>query len=63
MLLTGCGPSKPACTPEQLATIEANYVAEALRLCAGQNYDDCSALPALRARYQEKRDAWMRCEP
>ena len=60
--LAGCGPTKPACAPEgDLAKIEAAYVAEALEACRGSNYDDCKALPALREKYQQKRDAWARC--
>lgn len=58
----GCGPSPAACTPQQLAAIEAEYVAEALRLCAGMTYADCPFLPTLRARAEERRQAWVRCE-
>ena len=36
-LLAGCGPSKPACTPESLAALEAAYVSEVLAACAGFN--------------------------
>lgn len=63
MVLAGCGPSKPACTPEQLAALEAAYVAEALAACRGFDYDTCPTLPALRVKYEAKRGAWIRCEP
>jgi hypothetical protein len=54
-------PADPACAPEQLAKIEAWYVSAALEACAGKTYDDCEALPELRAEAQEKRDAWTAC--
>jgi len=58
-----CGPVAvpTACTPEALAKIEGSYLAEAVQLCAGSNYDDCAALPELRRKYDAKREDWIQC--
>ena len=58
----GCKNEKPACSPEKLADIEARYVTEALQQCKGQSYDDCKALPDLRAKYQKEREQWIQCK-
>lgn len=63
--LTGCYRDaqceRPECSPHALAAIEAEYINEALTACAGQSYDDCPHLPAIRERYRARRRAWVDC--
>jgi len=62
LLLTGCSAKQSSpCTPEQLAAIEAAYVAEAVELCAGQRWEECEALPEVRAKYDRIREEWVQC--
>jgi hypothetical protein len=49
------------CTPDQLAAIEAAYVAEAVESCAGQRWEECEALPEVRAKYDRIREGWIQC--
>lgn len=67
--LSACSPSKPAapppkaeCSDDQLAKLEAAYIAEAVAACAGETYDTCSELPGIRAKYAEAREAWKECK-
>jgi hypothetical protein len=59
--LGGTGPKSPECSDEQLAKIEAAYIAEATETCAGKTYDGCEELPTIREKYQAKREAWKLC--
>lgn len=64
--LAGCAsrgtvPKTPECSDEQLAKIEAAFIAEAIEACRGQTTKDCEALPALREKYDAKRVAWANC--
>ncbi len=59
--LAGCEPEKPACSPKALADIEEAYVVEAVGTCAGYTFDTCPELPAIRAKYDAMRDAWVSC--
>ena len=43
-------PASPACSDEQLAKIEAAYIAEATEACSGKTFDNCEALPGIRAK-------------
>lgn len=52
---------RPACSPVQLAVIEANYLDEVLDACVGQDFDDCTARPEIERRYAARREAWARC--
>ena len=63
LFLIGCaGTERPACSPEALANIEEDYLAEAISACApGLGYETCDALPAIRAKYAAKREEWIRC--
>lgn len=61
-----CATSKPAksspeCADEQLAKIEAAFLAEAIEACAGKTTETCEALPAIRAKYDAKRQEWVAC--
>ena len=64
LLLACSSPQKPnpLCTTQHLAAIEAAYIAEAVEACAGESYDSCPALPALRAKYAAKREEWKACQ-
>jgi len=55
------GSERPACSPEALAALEARFVAEATAACAGHTYDDCPALPDIRAKYKAEREEWVQC--
>lgn len=67
-LAQACATSKPAkssnpqCTDQQLAKIEAAYVAEASQACAGKTFDDCPALPAIRKKYDGLELDYVGCE-
>lgn len=61
--LLGCGATKPPCTPEALAAIETAYIAEAVAACRGETYESCKVLPAIRAKFRAKREAWVECAP
>jgi hypothetical protein len=52
---------RPACSPNTLAALEARYIAEAAAACAGHTYDDCPALPEIRAKYKTEREEWVQC--
>lgn len=64
LFILGCAsPSKrPACAPEELAKIEAAFIAEGAVVCRGQKYETCPELPALREKYDALRAEWERCE-
>jgi hypothetical protein len=55
------GPDPPACAPEQLASIESAFVAEAVQACAGRTKDNCPALPSIEQKYRDKREEWIQC--
>ena len=55
------GTERPACSPEALAALEARYVAEASAACTGFTYEDCPALPEIRAKYKTEREEWVQC--
>ena len=59
MLVSGCRPSP--CAPEQLAEIEAAYVAEMLASCQGYTRATCPATSRIEAKYAEQRSGWVRC--
>jgi hypothetical protein len=62
LLLAGCSAKQSSpCTPDQLAAIEAAYVAEAVEMCAGQRWEECEALPVVRAKYDRIREEWVQC--
>ena len=61
-LSVGCNTYRPACTPQQLATIEAAYVAEATAACKGYGLDDCPFIDAIETKYAEQREEWARCQ-
>jgi hypothetical protein len=63
LVLGGCGASQePArCDQTQLAAIAAAEIAEAVEACRGQTYDTCTAFPAIRAKYDAKREEWVQC--
>jgi hypothetical protein len=62
LLAVACaGTERPACSPEALVALEARYVAEAAAACAGHTYDDCPALPDIRAKYKAEREEWVQC--
>ena len=46
---------------EALAALEARYIAEASAACVGFTYDDCPALPDIRAKYKAAREEWVQC--
>lgn len=50
-----------ACADSELAAIEAEHIARVLAACAGYTYEDCPAMPALAARVEAQRKAWVRC--
>jgi hypothetical protein len=54
-------PKTPECSDEQLAKIEAAFVADAIKACAGKTYDTCEALPGLRAQADAERQKWVSC--
>jgi len=64
-LVQACATSKPAkspeCGDEQLAKIEAAFVAEATAACSGKTYDNCPQLPAIRDKYSAMRQGWVQC--
>lgn len=62
-LLSGCWGEKPACAPEALALLEANYVSEVLVSCDGyEKPEECPAYEPIKARYAQKREAWIQCQ-
>jgi hypothetical protein len=65
-LCGACAPERPACSEAALAALTAAYVAEASAACKAEgetgNYDDCKALPAIRAKYREAREEWVTCQ-
>jgi len=63
LVLAACHAQSAACSPEALALIEAAYVAEAVQECRGYTAETCPALPAIRAKYQLKRQEWVACSP
>lgn len=52
---------RPACSPAALAELKAEYFREILDLCMFQTFDECAAIPAIRARYAHRWEAWERC--
>lgn len=54
-------PPRPACGPEQLAKLEAEYFAEAVTTCKGRRASECAELPGIEARFEVKREEWARC--
>lgn len=54
-------PPRPACGPEQLAKLEAEYFAEAVTTCKGRRASECAELPGIEARFEAKREEWARC--
>jgi uncharacterized protein YcfL len=62
LLLVGCSAKQSSpCTPDQLAAIEAAYVAESVDACAGQRWEECEDLPVVRAKYDRIREDWVQC--
>lgn len=63
VLLTGCTPheERPPCKPEELARIDAAFVAEAVAACAGSRLEACAAYPAIKAKYAARREEWIAC--
>lgn len=50
LLVCGCGGSDPSpCTPAKLAAIEAQFSAQVVASCQGYTFDNCPAVPALKA--------------
>jgi len=49
------------CTPEERALIGAEYAAELEVSCPGR-LTDCPKYPEIRARYLERRKAWVECK-
>ena len=62
-LLISCASTPPACTPEALAAIEVQYMAEVLAACQGYSFEECPARLEIESRYNEIRNEWVRCEP
>lgn len=67
LVLTGCSATGPACTPESLARINSDYVSAVWFKCksAASTPDwraNCPEYPKLRADYEQRRDAWVRCQ-
>lgn len=55
-----------ACPRADLAKLEAEYVAEAIASCkleGAHSAAECKALPAIKAKYEAKRKAWVECAP
>lgn len=68
LILTGCAPARALdtgpCAPEDLAKIEAAFVAEAVLTCRAEGaktIESCKAYPSIRAKYAAKREAWVKC--
>lgn len=59
--VSGCTKERPACSPQVLAAIETQYVAEAVQTCAGHTFETCPGLDALEAKYRAKREEWIAC--
>lgn len=64
----GCKPAtthladeKPPCDLGTLAELEAEYTAEAVSTCKGKTRATCPEMPAIEAKYSEKRERWIRC--
>lgn len=62
MLAVGCGTARPACSYVVLAEIEAAYTKEIVTKCKGQDFDTCSARPAIEAENAKQREEWARCQ-
>lgn len=62
LLAAGCR-RKPACGPEDLAAIEAAYIAAVVAACRkeGSTFDQCAARAPIEERYATKREEWVRC--
>ena len=61
--LVGCaGQERPACSPEALATLEAAYVAEITRACAGSTLEDCDQAEQIEATHQVRLQEWVQCQ-
>lgn len=55
-------PEPPACEHKTLAELEAAYVAESVQACKGhESRAACPAMPAIEAKYAQKREEWVRC--
>ena len=62
LLALACGGEKPACSPVELARLDAEYAAAVLRACDGYaTPDECPDYPGLRDGYRAKREAWVQC--
>lgn len=68
-LLLGCSAlaakNPPTCPQTDLAKLEAEYVAEAVLACKAEGATSaatCKALPAIKAKYDAKRKAWVECK-
>jgi hypothetical protein len=63
MCQSGCMPPREPCGTEQLAAIEAAYIAEVVAACKreGSKFDDCHARGEIERRYAELREEWVRC--
>lgn len=61
LLAFGCRQSGEACSPKTLASIEAGYSAKVVALCQGFKFEDCPAVPSLKAdRAAEEKAAGCR---
>ena len=55
-------PEDPRCAHTALAQIEAEYIAEISEACAGYTFEACPARPAIDARFDARRERWVRCD-
>jgi hypothetical protein len=66
LAVAGCGgamQSPEACLGPKLAVIETQYMSEALRVCAGQTWQECPSREALEKKFDAMRDeARKACE-
>lgn len=56
----GCR-QRAVCGPQQLASIEAAYVAEMLAACQGHTRQACPAAKGIEERAHGRREEWIRC--
>lgn len=51
----------PPCATQDLVTLEAAYVADAVAACKGRPMTACPELAPIEAKYHDKREEWIRC--
>ena len=66
ILLPSCVAPNEVCSPQELGSIEENFITEIYFRCkdfSGPNWrNDCPDYPSISEKYRKQRDAWVRCQ-